>query len=111
MTRPRARAFRSHCQRHRKRESQPDVNGCDAAHIRLRSPRHSVRQYHSRAKGSASENQIDAAFCLMLVRRIDEHIASHVVLRLEVTQAYRLVKRAWRKSAPGRYDSGFLITD
>ena len=31
-----ARAFRSRCQLHRKRESRRDVNGCDARRIRLR---------------------------------------------------------------------------
>jgi hypothetical protein len=34
--RPCARVFRPRCQRHRKRESLRDVNGCGAAHIRLR---------------------------------------------------------------------------
>src|SRR5262245_24741619 len=36
--RPRARAFRSRCQHHRKRESQHRLSGCGAARIRLRDP-------------------------------------------------------------------------
>jgi hypothetical protein len=64
-TRLRARAFRSRCQRHRKDESQHDVNGCSASRIRL----HYLACPTTADRMEAPRNQIDAAIIFARFRK------------------------------------------
>ena len=66
-TRPLARASRSRCQLHHKRESQRHVNGCNASRIRLHSRQHCIA-IPQPTEWQHIGNQIDAA---MIFARAD----------------------------------------